>query len=434
MPRPTPLQRAYAGLSRLALPFALRVERKKLQAAEYGQRFGEKQGRASITRPAGRVIWFHAASVGESLSVLSLITHLAERLPDSQFLITSGTVTSADLIAKRLPPRSHHQFAPLDAPGPVRRFLTYWQPNAVVFVESELWPNMLRCIADAGYPMALLNARMSERSAARWSKTPATARALLSGFQLILTQNESMAQTMAALGANSSRIVAGVNLKSMSTPLPVDADAATAISEALAGRPVWVASSTHAEEEEIVLEAHKKLLETHPDLCLLLAPRHPDRSDDVASLIKARGWPDIRRSAAGLPRPDAPVYLADTLGELGTWYALTDIVFLGGSLRAIGGHNPFEVAQAGAVILSGQHVTNFQETYDALTAHGGPSLLDSTPEALATAVRTLLVQASTLEQAKRASAALISTQTDALDRVAQQLMTALDLAPDREHV
>ncbi len=427
MPHVTPLQRAYAALARLALPFALRVERRKLAEAGTLERFAEKRGVAGQVRPKGRLIWFHAASVGESLSVLSLIGQLAERLPDAAFLITSGTPTSADLVAQRMPPRCRHQFAPLDAPGPVARFLDHWRPDAAVFVESELWPNMLRQTATRGVPMALLNARMSARSAARWRKTPATARALLGGFRLIVTQNAAMAQTMRDLGAAPERVVEGVNLKSMSAPLPVDAGLVADMRTALGGRPVWVASSTHEGEEEIVLAAHEGLLTRWPDLCLILAPRHPARREAVAAHIAAQGWPVPRRSAGVWPEPGAPVYLADSLGELGAWYALTDVVFLGGSLREIGGHNPFEVAQAGAAIVSGRHVANFAETFEALTEAGAARFADSSVDCVAAQVAAFLGDADALERAQAAARDICAGHAEALEDIVARLVTALGL-------
>lgn len=431
MPAATPLQVAYAGLARLAYPLALRAERRKLAAAGMAARIGEKAGRAAAARPAGRLVWFHAASVGESLSVLSLIARLGVALPDTQFLITSGTATSAALLGQRMPPRCRHQFAPLDAPGAVARFLAHWRPDAAVFVESELWPNMLRAAAAAGIPLALVGARLSARSLARWSRTPATARALLGLFALIVTQNREMAGALTALGAEPARVVEGVNLKSLSAPLPVDAALAGGLGGALGARPRWVASSTHDGEEEIVLAAHARLLERWPDLCLILAPRHPARSDAVAALIGAHGWPDLRRSAHDWPQPGAPVYLADTLGELGAWYAQSGIVFLGGSLRQIGGHNPFEVAHAGAAILSGPHVQNFSETFAQMTARGAARLTGSAPEDVAEAVAGWLGDGPARQAAIDAGRALCADQSEALARIAGQLTHALGL--ERAH-
>ena len=421
------LYRAWVGASVLALPIFARSETKKLtQAGLSAARAREKLGHATVPRPGdGPLIWFHAASVGESLSVLSLITRMGVALPQAHFLITSGTATSAQLVARRLPPRTQHQFAPLDAPGPLSRFLAHWQPDAALFVESELWPQMLRRTKASGARLALVNARLSERSQESWRKRPALARYLFEVFDLILTQNDPMARAMVEMHAPAERVARGINLKSMSDPLPIDAALRAQTAEALANRPVWVASSTHPGEEEVVLQAHRRLLRDLPDLMLILAPRHPDRGDAVAEMISAANLPYTRRSQG--EALGAKVYLADTMGELGTWYALTDVVFLGGSLKPIGGHNPFEVAQAGAAVFSGPHVANFAETFAELEACG-VSRFVSDGRDLAHRVSAFLTDADAQRKAKAAAAAFAQAQTDQLDAIAQRLINALELS------
>jgi 3-deoxy-D-manno-octulosonic-acid transferase len=423
--RPTPLYRAWSVASRLLLPVAARVERRKvLDAGMDPARAGEKLGHATEARPNGPLIWFHAASVGESLSVLSLIERMGQALPRAQFLITSGTPTSADLVARRMPPRCRHQFAPLDAPGPLRRFLSHWRPDAAIFVESELWPQMVVRTHQAGVPLALVNARMSERSAARWRRLPRTAHMLLGSFRLILTQTDDLARILVTLGAESGRVRKGPNLKALSAPLPMDESLVAMMRERLENRPVWVAASTHPGEEELVLNAHARLLETHPDLCLILAPRHPARGDEVAAMISERGWPVPRRSAGD--RPDGSVYLADTLGELGSWYALAPFAFLGGSLTPVGGHNPYEVAQAGAAVLTGPHVFNFEDTFAAMTRAGCARIVDD-PQALAQAADLWLSNEKACDAARAAARAFCDAGIDLLDSVAADLAEALDL-------
>ena len=423
--RPTPLYRAYSVVTRVALPVAGWLERRKVLAAGMGaDRAAEKLGHASLPRPAGRLIWFHAASVGESLSVLSLIRRMGQVLPDAEFLITSGTPTSAELVARRMPPHSRHQFAPLDAPGPVSRFLAHWTPQAAILVESELWPQMLMRTDEAGVPLALVNARMSPRSVAGWRKRPKTARMILQVFRLILTQTEELARTIVELGADPGRVRQGANLKALSEPLPADAAIVAAMTDRLAGRPVWVAASTHPGEEVVVLDAHARLLADHPDLCLILAPRHPARGDEVAGLIAARGWPAPRRSAGALP--EGPVYLADTLGELGSWYALAPFVFLGGSLEPVGGHNPYEVAQAGAAVLSGPHVFNFTDTFAAM-AQGGGARMIADAEDLARQADIWLSDPGACDAARGAARAFCDGRISQLDATAEELVDALDL-------
>ena len=409
------------------VPFFAWIETRKLRKAGITTaRAHEKLGHASVPRRGtGPLIWFHAASVGESMSVLALIEAMGRRLPKAQFLITSGTATSAQLIAKRLPERTVHQFAPLDAPGPVGRFLRHWRPDAAVFVESELWPQMLRRTKATGARMILVNARLSPSSRKAWQKRPKTARFVLSSFDLILTQNDEMAQAMVDMHAPPDRVARGFNLKSLSAPLPKDPSTLAQVRTSLQGRPVWVAASTHKDEEEIVLKAHAQLASEHPDLLLILAPRHPERGPEIARIIRSCDQSFSIRSAGEKPH-DEDVYLADTLGELGNWYALSKIVFLGGSLFKIGGHNPFEVAQSGAVTLSGPHVENFAETYEEMTLSGA-ALFVHDAHGIANKVSELLSEPEILEGACRAARAYVRGKSSQLDGVADRLIRGLKL-------
>ncbi|GLQ27000.1 3-deoxy-D-manno-octulosonic acid transferase [Sulfitobacter pacificus] len=422
------LYRAWVAASMVLLPFATFIETKKLRRAGVTVlRAHEKIGHATEPREEGvPLVWFHAASVGESLSVLALIARMGVHLPNAQFLITSGTPSSAKLLASRLPPRSVHQFAPFDAPGPLRRFLKHWRPDAAVFVESEIWPQMLRRTYATGAKMAMVNARLSDRSMARWRKYPKSARYLLEVFSLILTQNDKMAQGMVDMHAPADRVARGINIKSMAGPLPVDEDALFEARAALGHRPVWVASSTHEGEEQAVLAAHKTLLETHPDLCLILAPRHPERGTEVMNLIAGAGLSLTRRSRGDMP--GGQVFLADTLGELGLWYDLSDIVFLGGSLKLIGGHNPFEVAQSGAYVLSGPHVAAFTETYGEMETLGAARIVADGAD-LAARVNHLLRNDADRTKACTAARDFIEGRTDMLDGIATRLISALELTP-----
>ncbi|WP_171128109.1 MULTISPECIES: 3-deoxy-D-manno-octulosonic acid transferase [unclassified Ruegeria] len=426
---PTFLYRLYCGLTMVAAPLVWHVVRKKLTAADVPtQRQHERLGHASLPRPKGRVIWFHAASVGESLSVLSLINRLGQHLPDAEFLITSGTPTSAALIAKRLPLRSRHQYPPIDSAGPVSRFLTHWRPDAAIFVESELWPRLIVESGKRGIPLALLNARLSQKSVAGWKKRPATAGFILSQFRLFLTQNDSTAQNLIDMGAKPKNVHPGTNLKAMSNPLPVDQAAKAEIHDQITSRRLWIASSTHAGEEETVLAAHAQLIKQDPELLLLLIPRHPERRDEVQALISQAGLTSALRSAAQPISDQTQVYVADTLGELGTWYALSPIVFLGGSLKEIGGHNPFEPAQSGAAVITGPGTFNFAETFAPLIETGGAVEVTSSTE-LAAAVSNWLSDPAALQQAQNAAQSCVSIQANALDNVIETLCTHLDLNP-----
>lgn len=421
------MYRLYVGATMLLVPFAARSQINKLRRAGVSvPRAHEKLGHATQERRgAGPMVWFHGASVGESMAALSLVERMGELLPRAHFLMTSGTATSAEMVARRLPPRTVHQFAPLDAPGPIGRFLTHWRPDAAVFVESELWPQMLRRTYANGARLALVNARLSERSVNRWSKRPALARYVLEVFSLILTQNAQMAEAMHRMQAPEGSVKEGVNLKSLSAPLPVDHDLLTTLRTQIGSRPVWVASSTHRGEEEIILAAHKALVARWPDLLLILAPRHPERGGEIAALIQDAGLSLHHRSKGDAP--GGQVYLADTLGELGLWYALSPLVFLGGSLLPIGGHNPYEVAQAGAAVVSGTHVANFAETFTALQSAKAVEMVDK--DSLQNRVESLLANPTDLQALQDRGSQFANARATTLDKLVDQLITALELRP-----
>ncbi|WP_170466116.1 3-deoxy-D-manno-octulosonic acid transferase [Ruegeria arenilitoris] len=425
--RPTLLYHLYCGLTSVAAPLAWHTVRKKLQAADVPEaRQQERLGHASQPRPDGQLIWFHAASVGETLSVISLIKRLGERLPEAQFLITSGTPTSAALIEKRMPPRGRHQYPPLDTAAAVRQFLDHWHPDAAIFVESEIWPRLIVEASRRGTPLALLNARLSDRSVAGWKKRPETARFILDHFKLFLTQNDKTAKNLIDMGARADRVQPGTNLKAMSDPLPVDQTTLESIRSQTADRPLWIASSTHAGEEETVLAAHAELMKRWPNLLLLLIPRHPERRGEVADLLNTAGQTAAFRSKGDQIAAQTQVYVADTLGETGTWYALCPIVFLGGSLKEIGGHNPFEPAQAGAAVITGPGYFNFAETFAPLIDNGGAIEVNSAAQ-LSEAVANWLSDDNALAQTRAAAKACVNTQKSALDDVIDTLCSSLDL-------
>ncbi|MCH2075336.1 MAG: 3-deoxy-D-manno-octulosonic acid transferase [Rhodobacteraceae bacterium] len=410
----TALLRLYSGTTRLALPFVARTEARKLAESGMAERVPEKMGRASGARPDGRLLWLHAASVGESLSALPLIERFAR---DGQVLVTTGTTTSAELMAKRLPENAFHRFAALDAPGPVARFLDHWRPDACLFVESELWPNTIQAIAARGLPLALVNARISDKSLARWEKRWKSAEALLSQFKLILTQTDDLAAALRALGAPKAR--SAPNLKAMAKALPTDPDLMAMIPER-----AWVAASTHPGEEDLVLSAHGMLLERMPEATLLLAPRHPTRGDDVAELIARRGWP-VRRRSKG-EGPEGQVWLMDTLGELGSLYAAAPIVFLGGSLTKVGGHNPYEPAMAGAAVITGPHIHNFEGAFAEFFAHSAAQSVGR-PNDLLEKVANLMANPPLLHARREAARKVVALQGDALDGIERDLREALAL-------
>ena len=395
----TPRSYRYASLLATPVIDAWLAHRRR-RGKEDRARFGERLGRASLPRPDGRLIWMHGASVGESLSLLPLVARLRDGLPDVQVLITSGTVTSAGLLRERLPDGVHHQFAPVDRPGAVRRFARHWQPDLAVWVESELWPNLILETSARGCPMLLLNGRMSDRSNARWRRAPQLSRPLLAAFDSVLAQTEADAERFRALGAQN--VAVRGNLKNDAHPLPADEDGVAALRQAIGARPCWAAASTHEGEEEIVAEAILALRRTFPDLLTILAPRHPERGDATAELLERSGLATARRSTGGAIAPGTAVYLVDTLGELGLVFRLASIAFVGGSLAPHGGHNPLEPARLDCALVTGPHTENFTEAYAALEDAGAVSRV-SDAGTLADAVGALLEDETA--RAARAAAA-----------------------------
>ena len=424
--RPTAIFRAYTAFANLTAPLFYRRVAAKLRAHDVPEnRIAERLGHATLPRPSGRLIWFHAASVGESLSVLALIDALRADAPDLQFLITSGTATSAAILARRMPAQCRHQFAPLDSRRALRRFLAHWQPTLAVFVESELWPQMLATTRAAGTPLALLNARLSAGSIRNWRRFPATANYLLSLFSRISAQTPETLTALLNLGADPATTTLGSDLKAAAGALPYDPEQLKTLQSNLQNRPLWVASSTHPGEEEIIVAAHTEALRSIPDLLLILVPRHPERRDDIEKLMSNHSLTYTTRSRSQQPDPSAPIYLADTLGETGLWYALAPLVFLGGSLLPIGGHNPYEPTHAGAAVLYGPHVTNFAPTYAAFAPSGGCRL---TPDAatISTAVTTLLQDPAALDAMRQSARAFAAAQSASLSEVTTSLFALLD--------
>ena len=360
--------RTYRLLMRAAAPLAPMLLSYRLKRGkEHARRLGERRGETSIPRPSGPLVWLHGASVGEITAVLPLIERIHGR--GLNVLVTSGTVTSASVAEKRLPPGVIHQFAPLDTPQFAARFLNHWKPDLGLFVESDLWPSMITTASERGVPLILVNGRLSERSFNRWRVFPRTIGALLRCFDLCLAQSTDDGARYAGLGA--PRITTSGNLKLDVDAPPADAAKLAALSEAIGGRPVIAAASTHPGEEAEVIDAHRRLKHSFPGLLTLVAPRHPERGQGIADIAKVSGLTAMLRSRDQLPRASTDIYVADTMGELGLVYRLAPIVFMGGSLVSHGGQNPIEAIKLGAAVLHGPHVANFAEIYAALDAAGG---------------------------------------------------------------
>lgn len=360
------LYQAATGLLEPVAPALLAHRARK--GKEDPARLAERLALADAPRPEGPLVWLHGASVGESLSILPLVERVRAERPEVTVLVTSGTVASATLLAKRLPPGAIHQYVPVDAPGAAKRFMARWRPSLAVFVESELWPNLLLEAKAAGTRLALVSAKLSDRSFASWSTRPQAARRLLSGFDLILAQDMRAHERFQRLGGH----VAGLaDLKFGAAPLPVDTAAFAIERERFAVEPLLIAS-THPGEDEIVLEAIAAL-PRRP--AVILAPRHVERGPAIVALAEARGLSASLRSQS--PGEPADVMVADTLGEMGLWFRLASGCVIAGSLvPGVGGHNPLEAARLDCPVISGPFVENWTSAFAGLEAAGAVVMTD----------------------------------------------------------
>lgn len=346
-----------------ALPFYLRW--RQARGKEIPERVREKMGFPSLPRPSGPLLWFHAASVGEVLSILPLVQACLRQSPDMSVLVTTGTVTASAIVAQRFAhSRVMHQFVPLDVPRWCQRFLEHWAPQVAVFTESELWPTLLRKCHARALPVVLVNGRMSASSFRVWRQVPSAARSLLGCFAWVSARSQVDAQRLRLLGATVQALPG--DLKTAAPPLPVQASVLAQLQGVVGSRPVFVAASTHAGEEAQIAQASRLVRQHYPDLLTIIVPRHPERGEEVACLLHSAP----RRALNALPSPQDAFWVCDTLGELGLFFRLGTCVFVGNSLPGChgGGHNPFEPARLGCAVATGPLVQNFEEAFQAL--HG----------------------------------------------------------------
>ncbi len=415
----------YRAITAVSHPVAAAIlAHRTRRGKEDPDRLGERKGIASRPRPDGPLVWIHAASVGETVSVLPLIDRL--RADNGlAVLLTTGTVTSAQIAEARfgkdgegLTPANQqpaiHQYVPLDGPRFVRRFLAHWRPGLAVFVESELWPNIIVETAKTGTPLALVNARMSDRSFRRWQRQPAMIRALLARFDVCLAQSQADAERLAALGAK--HVSDTGNLKYDAPPPAVDEAELERLARALAGRPCWIAASVHPIEDAAILKADAILRKDRPDLLTIIAPRHPSVGPAIeTAAVGTHRLAVAMRSRGETPDAETAVYIVDTIGEMGLVYRLAPIVFMGGSLIPHGGQNPIEPAKLETAILHGPNVDNFAAVYAALHAAGGAEGVGDAG-LLAERVNALLDEPAEVERMSVAAGEAVATLGGALDR------------------
>lgn len=423
----SPILTLYRAASVVAGAFAASALAKRARAGkEDPDRLGERFARYSQLRPDGRLIWFHAASVGESSVALALIEALGARDGGLNFLLSTGTRTSAQMVARRGPARTTHIYAPLDRPDVVARFIRYWRPDAGVFVESEIWPNLILEAERKGAALALVNARMSPKTLRRWERWGAAGTRLMRAFAFVSAADSRTAETLSAL--RGAAVSALGNLK-LAAPAPrVEAEARAALAAQIGMRPIWVAASTHEGEDAIILAAHALVRARVPDALLIIAPRHPERGEAVAAL------------AGGAPRRSrfdtigqAPVYVADTLGEMGVLYDLAPVALVAGSLLPhLKGHNPVEPAKLSAAIISGPYVESFEDLFNALFEQGGAARANDA-QSLAALVLKLLGDSDARTRQLEAAQAITSAGADAFETTLTRLMALAPAAGPGTH-
>ncbi len=339
------------------------------QGKEDPNRRGERLGFAGRPRPEGQVVWIHAASVGETNAILPLIDNILDSNPHVHILLTTGTRTSAEIAARRLPPRAVHQYVPLDVPQYVKRFLDHWKPTLAIFTESDIWPNLILGTSERRIPLVLVNARMSPRSIRRWRKYAGIGRPLFSRFAAVLAQNTQIARAIKWLGAPN--VITAGNLKIDSPPPPVNADSLAVLRNAVGQRPLFLAASTHPGEDTVIAAAHSLIQREVEGLLTIIVPRHPERGSGLAATLGGLGLRTQLRTRSSAPDNDTEIYVADTIGELGTFYSISPVALVGGSLVEHGGQNPIEAVRLGACVLTGPFVHNFRDAYTALFREGG---------------------------------------------------------------
>jgi len=414
----------YRLVSFLATPLAGPILSNRVkQGKEDQKRIGERRGLTSLARPPGPLVWLHGASVGEAASLMPFVERITHA--GATALVTTGTVTSAAMLAQRLPPGALHQYAPLDSPLFVRRFVAHWRPDAALVAESELWPNMIVELKRAGLPLAIVNGRISERSFNRWRKAPRFIAALLTRFDLCLARSEDDGERLAALGAANVLVVG--DIKFDAPTLPADRRELAELSGLASGRQIWIAASTHEGEETIAAAAHKRLRQVFPDALTLIAPRHPERGEAILRQLEAQGLICALRSRGDPVKPGTAVYVCDTIGEMGLFYRLAGVVFVGKSFAGGGGQNPIEPARLACAILHGPMIGNFADAYAALDGAGG-ALAVARPEDLGDALIALFANAARLRAMARSAGDTVERRAGAVERSMRALKSMLPAA------
>ncbi|MES0809638.1 3-deoxy-D-manno-octulosonic acid transferase [Roseibium sp. SCPC15] len=419
----------YRGLARALTPiFNVLFWSRSRKGKEIASRKGERFGHAGMARPSGHLVWIHAASVGETMSILPVIDALARN--GNSVLLTTVTVTSAELAESRLPEGAIHQFVPYDAPGSLGRFLDHWKPDLAMVVESEIWPCLFDEIHDRKIPFVLLNGRLSDGSHRNWARLASVSKYLFNCLDLVLAQSEADAARFRRLGCRN--VETPGNLKFDAERPGADATALSALRAQIGERPVWLAALTHPGEEEIALQAHEALKTEFPKLMLVLVPRHPARADEISTLIEERELKVASRTAGDDILAATDVYLGDTLGEMGLYYGLAPVTFLGGSFSDVGGHNPVEAALSGSALVTGPKVANARAVYKDFFSSGAAIKVED-PGNLAKAIAGLLGSPAQIADQSAKARALVEGSRGALEKTLRLLQPYLTVE-DRDRM
>ena len=409
----------YKHLMTLAAPFLRwHLQRRIRTGKEDAARVAERWGTGNITRPPGKLLWCHAASVGESLALVALIKKLKQENPELTILLTTGTVTSARLIHDRIGDRIIHQYVPLDVPRWVGRFLRHWQPDMALFVESELWPNILQGLQARSCPAVLINARLSPNTYRKWKKYPKTIARILSCFNMVIAQSRADEEAYYTLGHR--QVIAAGNLKFASELLPHDAEQIAALKSQIGARPVWMLASSHDGEDQIAIQAHAEIKKKFPNALTIIAPRHKERAKKIVDFAIMLGMKTGQKSKQDIIAAGTDIYLVDTMGELGNFFASTNIVCVGGSLVPKGGHNLIEPAQFGCALLHGPYMTASPLIRDIFHEHNATTIVADS-NTLALALKNLWSDPQLLQQKQAAAATVINSEKSVLDDIFHHL-------------
>ena len=401
--------RGYLILRRVLQPVMRRVLAGRIcKAKENAARAGERLGIATQVRPTGRMVWMHAVGLGEVLALRPLIVGMQQVAPDLNFVITSTARSSADVLGQNLPANTVHQFLPLDGPTYMAKFLDHWQPCLSIWSEQDIWPGAIHDCAARDIPLAYVNGRMDNKSTAKRARLAGLYKKVFGLFDLITVQDEQTAENLSSLGGRDVRVTG--SLKPAAEPLSVDVGMLATLQVALEGRKIWVAASTHCEDEAVLIDAQRELVKRDPSWLLILAPRAPARGDEIEGALVQAGLTCTRRSKGGQPDPSHSVWIVDSFGELGLWYRLAAAAFVGGSYGSLGGHNPWEAICLNLLVCHGPNVANFAKDYEVLDYSGAsqplPDDASSVPALVDFVVQSQTTQANVGTLVEDAKAAL----------------------------